>query len=113
LWSEFEFGDALYQVDQPFLDNAAAEVVYNVRCVNHHPSLALWAGNNEIGAYMLPYVQYLDPADYGKYVAEYEKLFISLMLPLVYENSHISYNPGSTTNGYYYVNLFVPVPMAE
>ena len=43
LWSEFEFGDALYPVDQAFLDNVRAEAEYNVRRVNHHPSLALWA----------------------------------------------------------------------
>jgi len=44
MWSEFEFGDALYPVDQEFLGNVAAEATYNVRRVNHHPSLALWAG---------------------------------------------------------------------
>ena len=44
MWSEFEFGDALYPVDQEFIDNVIEEVTYNVRRVNHHPSLALWAG---------------------------------------------------------------------
>ena len=44
MWSEFEFGDALYPVDQEFIDNVVHEVTYNVRRVNHHPSLALWAG---------------------------------------------------------------------
>lgn len=36
LWSEFEFGDALYPVDQAFLDNVREEAEYNVRRVNHH-----------------------------------------------------------------------------
>ena len=44
MWSEFEFGDALYPVDQDFIDNVVAEATYNVRRANHHPSLALWAG---------------------------------------------------------------------
>ena len=44
MWSEFEFGDALYPVDQEFINNVVEEVTYNVRRVNHHPSLALWAG---------------------------------------------------------------------
>ena len=44
LWSEFEFGDALYPVDEAFLANVREEAEYNVRRVNHHPSLALWAG---------------------------------------------------------------------
>ena len=36
LWSEFEFGDALYPVDKEFLDNVREEAVYQVRRVNHH-----------------------------------------------------------------------------
>lgn len=44
MWSEFEFGDAFYPVDQDFIDNVVEEATYNVRRVNHHPSLALWAG---------------------------------------------------------------------
>ena len=44
MWSEFEFGDALYPVDPEFIENVVEEATYNVRRVNHHPSLALWAG---------------------------------------------------------------------
>ncbi|KAJ5594999.1 uncharacterized protein N7459_001207 [Penicillium hispanicum] len=114
LWSEFQFSDALYPVDQSFLANVAAEVAYNVRRVNHHPSLALWAGGNEIESLMLPTVHYLDPDNYSFWVGQYEELFISLILPLVYENSRsISYMPSSTNNGFLYVNLSAPVPMAE
>ena len=36
LWSEFEFGDALYPVDPEFLANVREEAEYNVRRVNHH-----------------------------------------------------------------------------
>jgi beta-mannosidase len=36
LWSEFEFGDALYPVDEAFLENVREEAEYNVRRVNHH-----------------------------------------------------------------------------
>ncbi|CAI7634788.1 unnamed protein product [Penicillium glandicola] len=114
LWSEFQFGDALYPTDQPFLDNVAPEVIYNVRRVNHHPSLALWAGGNEIESLMLPIAKQHDPTSYPRFVGDYEHLFISLILPLVYENSRsISYMPSSTNNGFLEVNLSAPVPMAE
>ncbi|PLN77271.1 beta-mannosidase mndA [Aspergillus taichungensis] len=114
LWSEFEFSDALYPVHDAFLENVAAEVVYNVRRVNHHPSLALWAGGNEIESLMLPMVHDADPKGYTKYVGEYEKLYISLILPLVYQNTRsISYSPSSTTEGYLSIDLSAPVPMAE
>jgi beta-mannosidase len=39
LWSEFEFGDALYPIDKEFLENVREEAVYNVRRVNHHRKL--------------------------------------------------------------------------
>lgn len=48
MWSEFEFGDALYPVDQEFIENVVEEATYNVRRVNHHPSLALWAGGTPL-----------------------------------------------------------------
>lgn len=48
LWSEFEFGDSLYPVDHNFLDNVHKEAVYQVKRLNHHPSLAFWAGGNEL-----------------------------------------------------------------
>ena len=48
MWSEFEFGDALYPTDQEFIENVIEEATYNVRRVNHHPSLALWAGGMQL-----------------------------------------------------------------
>ena len=114
LWSEFQFSDALYPTDQPFLDTVAAEVVYNVRRVNHHPSLALWAGGNEIESLELPTAKRKAPASYDSLVGDYEHLFITLILPLVYENSRsISYMPSSTNNGFLEVDLSAPVPMVE
>lgn len=114
LWSEFQFSDAMYPVNESFLEDVAAEVSYNVRRVNHHPSLALWAGGNEIESLELPLIQEADPDHYSYWVGQYEQLFISLILQLVYENSRsISYMPSSTNNGYLYVNLSATVPMAE
>ncbi|KAE8554084.1 hypothetical protein EYB25_002622 [Talaromyces marneffei] len=114
LWSEFQFGDALYPVDQVFLDNVAAEVAYNVRRVNHHPSLALWAGGNELESLELLQVYENYPEEYARYVGEYEKLFISTIFPLVYDNTHsISYTPTSTGNGYTNIDFSLAVPMVE
>lgn len=42
LWSEFEFGDALYPVEEAFLENVREEAEYNVRRVNHHRKFPLW-----------------------------------------------------------------------
>lgn len=114
LWSEFEFGDALYPVDQEFIGNVVAEATYNVRRVNHHPSLALWAGGNELESLELSNVNLTDPDNYDKYVAEYEQLFIGTLAPIVYANSKsISYIPSSTTNGYLELNFSLPKPLIQ
>lgn len=96
LWSEFEFSDAEYPVLTDFLENYEAEAYYNVRRVNHHPSLALWAGGNELEAIILAYFYYPGPVLEG-----YERVFAELLIKCVYANSRsISYIPSSTYHGY-------------
>ncbi len=114
MWSEFEFGDALYPANQDFLDNVAAEAIYNVRRVNHHPSLALWAGGNELESLELDHIYKYFSHQYPKYLAEYEHLFLRTILPIVYGNSKsISYIPSSTTNGYSSLDFSRAEPMVE
>ncbi|KAK8096718.1 beta-mannosidase [Apiospora kogelbergensis] len=106
LWSEFEFGDTLYPVDEDFLENVYEEAVYQVRRVNHHPSLAYWAGGNELENLELPTAKKAAPGDYPRILAEYEKLFLSTLFPAVFENSRsISYAPSSTSNGFITLNF--------
>lgn len=113
LWSEFEFGDALYPVAQEFLENVQEEADYNVRRVNHHPSLALWAGGNELENLELPTAEVHDPGN-PQWRNEYEQLFLDVLLPAVYRNTKsISYIPSSTTNGYLELNSSLPIPMIE
>lgn len=114
LWSEFEFGDALYPVDADFLENSRQEAVYQVRRINHHPSLALWAGGNELENLELVLVYEQAPDEYDRYLGEYETLFINTLLPAVYGNSHsITYIPSSTTNGYLSINFSNPIPIVQ
>lgn len=114
LWSEFEFGDALYPVNPAFLENVRQEAVYQVRRINHHPSLALWAGGNELENLELQEVLQRAPDEYDRYLAEYETLFINTLLPAVYGNSRsITYIPSSTTNGYLTLNYSNPIPIVQ
>jgi beta-mannosidase len=113
LWSEFEFGDALYPVDAEFLANVKEEANYQVRRVNHHPSLALWAGGNELENLELELAAGADPGN-DKWRQEYEQFFLDILLPAVYGNTKsISYIPSSTTNGYLTLNFSLPIPMIE
>jgi beta-mannosidase len=50
VWQDFMFACSMYPGDAPFLDNVRQEAIENVRRLRNHPSLALWAGNNEIEA---------------------------------------------------------------
>ena len=44
------FACSMYPGDALFLENVRLEAVENVRRLRNHPSLALWAGNNEVEA---------------------------------------------------------------
>src|SRR5208283_4867839 len=49
IWLDFKFGCTTYpSFDRAFLDNVKAEARDNLRRLRHHPSIALWCGNNEI-----------------------------------------------------------------
>ncbi len=49
VWQDFGFACMPYPFyDEEFLNNIRQEVTDNVRRLRHHPSLALWSGNNEI-----------------------------------------------------------------
>jgi beta-mannosidase len=48
IWQDFMFACSLYPFYQAFLQNIEREAEYNVKRLRHHPSLALWCGNNEI-----------------------------------------------------------------
>lgn len=47
VWQDFMFGCGFYPVPEWFQESIRAEAIANVRRLRHHPSLALWSGNNE------------------------------------------------------------------
>ena len=114
LWSEFEFGCALYPVNEEFLGNVAHEVEYQVRRINHHPSLAYWAGGNELENLELPTVNKTAPEEYPRYLEEYETLFLDTIVPIVLGNTRsISYSPSSTTNGWLSLDFSKVQPITQ
>ena len=50
VWQDFMFACSMYPGDPAFIENVREEAIENVRRLRNHPSLALWAGNNEIEA---------------------------------------------------------------
>ncbi|HSY40283.1 MAG TPA: glycoside hydrolase family 2 protein [Polyangia bacterium] len=50
VWQDFMFACSMYPGDAAFVENVRQEAIENVRRLRNHPSLALWAGNNEVEA---------------------------------------------------------------
>ncbi|MBU2493788.1 MAG: hypothetical protein KJ571_14260 [Bacteroidetes bacterium] len=47
VWQDFMFACGAYPENAEFLNNVEEEVLQNVNRLQHHPSIALWCGNNE------------------------------------------------------------------
>ena len=47
VWQDFMFACAMFPGDEAFLENVKAEAEDVVKQLRHHPSIALWCGNNE------------------------------------------------------------------
>ncbi|KAJ7827153.1 glycoside hydrolase family 2 protein [Mycena olivaceomarginata] len=92
LWSEFQFSDAEYPNSTHYLQNYEAEAYYNARRVNHHPSLALWAGGNELEAIILAFFFSADQP--GALQKQYEQIFLGGAAEV-----SVSYIPSSTYHG--------------
>lgn len=91
VWQDFQFACQAYPFfDNDFLDNVKEEVKYNVKRLCHHPSLAVWNGNNEIEDMHMAWVHM------QKYVKWTEKFFYHILEPEIrkYDKS-TPYTPGS------------------
>lgn len=47
VWQDFGMGCATYPQDKLFFEKIEEEVIYQVKRLRNHPSIALWAGDNE------------------------------------------------------------------
>lgn len=48
VWQDFMFACSMYPGDPEFLENVRQEAIDNVKRLRHHPSIVIWAGNNEV-----------------------------------------------------------------
>ena len=56
IWHDFMFACASYPADLPgFMDSVRHETEDQVRRLRHHPSIALWCGNNELEGWIVRY----------------------------------------------------------
>ncbi|KAJ0173564.1 hypothetical protein K1T71_010713 [Dendrolimus kikuchii] len=82
IWQDFLFACAMYPVDAEFLKSVQTEVEQNVIRLQHHTSIALWAGNNENEVALRGNWYGTQPKFY-KYKADYIKLYVDTIKPIV------------------------------
>ncbi|XP_014232217.1 beta-mannosidase isoform X1 [Trichogramma pretiosum] len=74
IWQDFMFACNMYPSTEEFLENVKNEVVQNMLRLKHHPSIVIWAGNNENEAAL--YGNWYGTAGQRVYSEDYVKLYV-------------------------------------
>ncbi|XP_072403176.1 beta-mannosidase-like [Diabrotica undecimpunctata] len=74
IWQDFMFACAMYPTSDSYLENVVEEVRHQVNRLRSHPSIALFAGNNENEA-ALRQSWYGTASDFQRYYNDYVKLY--------------------------------------
>ncbi|CAF1285527.1 unnamed protein product [Rotaria sp. Silwood1] len=83
LWHDFMFACSLYPVDEPFLTNVHDEIIYQVKRLQYHPSIVLWAGNNENEAAVAQNWYGVPEEKMNKTKDDYRKLYVGTVMNAV------------------------------
>lgn len=75
VWEEFMFACAMYPRDSPFLETVKEEVKYQVSRLAHHPSIFIWASNNENEGALTWYPE--SRANRDLFVVDQEELYVN------------------------------------
>ena len=84
IWQDFMFACAMYPATSSALESVRAEVVSQVRRLQFHASIALWAGNNENEAALRGNWFGTDER-FAEYKADYIRLYVDTVREVVRE----------------------------
>ncbi|MBQ3503376.1 MAG: glycoside hydrolase family 2 protein [Oscillospiraceae bacterium] len=96
VWQDFMFACAVYDLTEEFEANITAEFVDNVRRLRHHPSLALWCGNNEMEMFVEQGLWVTNHRQKADYIKMYEYIIPKV---LKNEDPQSFYWPASPSSG--------------
>ncbi|KAH9639264.1 hypothetical protein HF086_014128 [Spodoptera exigua] len=82
VWQDFLFACAMYPTDSDFISTVQGEIEQNILRLQHHPSIAVWAGNNENEAALVGN-WYGTRQNFEKYQKDYIKLYVETIKPIV------------------------------
>ena len=96
VWQDFMFACAVYNLTDEFEANITAEFVDNIRRLRHHPSLALWCGNNEMEQFVAVGEWVSSHRQKADYIKMYEYLIPRVLKA---EDPQAFYWPASPSSG--------------
>lgn len=96
VWQDFMFACAVYDLTEAFEENITAEFVDNIRRLRHHPSLALWCGNNEMEMFVASGLWVTAARQKSDYVKMYEYIIPKVLKA---EDPQAFYWPASPSSG--------------
>ncbi|XP_041969439.1 beta-mannosidase [Aricia agestis] len=82
VWQDLLFACSMYPAHHEFLENVKTEVEQNVIRLQHHPSVAIWGGNNE-NEVALRGNWYDTETQFDRYKREYITLYVDTIKPVV------------------------------
>ena len=101
VWQDFMFACAMVPDNPAFQDNVKAEATEQVKRLRHHPSLAIWCGNNEVAkawqAWGWQEMYNLHGQDSARVAEAASDMFDGLLSEVVDEHSAVFYLPTSPT----------------
>ena len=96
VWQDFMFACAVYNLTEEFEKNIRAEFADNIRRLRHHPSLALWCGNNE----MEMFVAFGNWVKNKRQAADYIKMYEYILPQVLKQEDPVTfYWPASPSSG--------------
>lgn len=99
IWQDMMFACNMYPANKPFLENVGMEIKQQIRRLQYHPSIILWAGNNENEA-ALRGNWYGTSRNFKSFVSDYIALYVTTIKKIVEEEDKTrSYLVSSPTNG--------------
>ncbi|HOT92858.1 MAG TPA: glycoside hydrolase family 2 protein [Anaerolineae bacterium] len=99
VWQDCIYSCSIYPMwDETFIENTRIETIENVRRLRHHPSLALWCGNNEMEAGWVFWGW--DRPENADLKADYDRFFHHLLPAwIAAEDPDRTYWPSSPSTG--------------
>lgn len=93
------FACSMYPTNEKFLETVRTEIKQQIRRLQHHPSIILWAGNNENEA-ALRGNWYKTDKNYTTFASDYITLYVNTIKKIVSEEDNSRhYLVSSPTNG--------------